>query len=136
MSRRRASGHPGGTAGRAPVEAPAPLDVHLLGGFRVTINGKAMPDAAWRQKRAASIVKLLALEPTHRLHRDQVTETLWPDVDPDAAGNNLRVFLHYARRALVAAGAPPATFLDRDGEDLLLGPPERVRIDVDLFEAA
>ncbi len=118
------------------MEAPAPLDVHLLGGFRVVISGKPMPDAAWRQKRAAAIVKLLALEPTHRLHRDQVTETLWPDIDPDAAGNNLRVFLHYARRALEAAGAPPGTFLDRDGEDLLLGPSDLVRVDVDLFEAA
>ena len=130
------SGYPGGTAGRAPVEAPAPLDVHLLGGFRVVINGKVLPDAAWRQKRAAAIVKILALAPSHRLHRDQVTETLWPDVDPHAAGNNLRVFLHYARRELEGVGAPPATFLARDGEDLLLGPSELVRVDVDLFEEA
>jgi predicted ATPase/DNA-binding SARP family transcriptional activator len=118
------------------VEAPAPLDIHLLGGFRVVIDGNAMPDGAWRQKRAAAIVKLLALEPTHRLHRDHVTETLWPDVDPDVAANNLRVFLHYARRGLEAAGAPRATFLVRDGEDLLLGPSQLVRVDVDLFEVA
>ena len=130
------SNHLGGTAGRAPVESPAPLDVHLLGGFRVAISGKALPDAAWRQKRAAAIVKLLALEPTHRLHRDHVTEALWPDVDPDAAGNNLRVFLHYARRELESVGAPPATFLARDGEDLLLGPSELIRVDVDRFEEA
>ena len=44
------------------------------------------------------MVKLLALAPGHRLHREQLMESLWPDLDPDAAGANLRKALHFARR--------------------------------------
>ena len=87
------------------MEAPRTLDVHLLGGFRVAIGGQTVPAAAWRRKRAAAVVKLLALEPTHRLHREQITDALWPELDPDDAANNLRVALHHARQRLHAPGS-------------------------------
>jgi DNA-binding SARP family transcriptional activator len=45
---------------------------------------------AWRLRKARSVVKLLALTPGHRLHREHVIEALWPDRDPTAAFNNLR----------------------------------------------
>ncbi len=61
------------------MAAPPTLSVQLLGGFRVLVDGQPVPDAAWRQKRAAAVVKLLALEPAHRLHREQLIETLWPE---------------------------------------------------------
>ena len=115
---------------------PVALEVRLLGGFRVAVGGRALPDDAWRRKRAAAVVKLLALAPGHRLHREQVLETLWPDHDPDAAAGHLRVTLHRARQQLEAAGAPAGAFLVRDGEGLALGPPELVAVDVDAFEAA
>jgi DNA-binding SARP family transcriptional activator len=68
------------------------------------VAGEPVPEAVWRLKRAAAIVKLLALEPTHRLHREQLTDTLWPELDPAAAANNLRVVLHHARQGLQSAG--------------------------------
>jgi DNA-binding SARP family transcriptional activator len=74
--------------------------VWLLGGFRVDIDGAQVPTEAWRHRRGAELVKLLALSPGHRLHREQVMEALWPDLDPTAASANLRKALHYARRAL------------------------------------
>jgi predicted ATPase/DNA-binding SARP family transcriptional activator len=95
-----------------------------------------VPDSAWRQKRAAAILKLLALEPSHRLHREQLLDTLWPELDPEAAANNLRGTLHHARRQLEAAGAPKDAFLVRDGDLLRLGPEGRVAVDLDAFEAA
>jgi predicted ATPase/DNA-binding SARP family transcriptional activator len=120
------------------VEAPRTLDIQLLGGFRVFVGGRQIPAAAWRRKRAAALVKLLALEPTHRLHREQISDTLWPELDPDAAGNNFRVALHHARQRLQSEGGDPAAevFLDRVGDVISLGPPEQVRVDVDNFEDA
>ena len=90
----------------------AQLEVRLLGSFRVAVGDRPLPDSAWRRKRAADIVKLLALEPTHRLHREQIVEALWPDLDPDAAANNLRVALHRARQRLEEAGGPPGSISD------------------------
>jgi predicted ATPase/DNA-binding SARP family transcriptional activator len=112
------------------------LDVCLLGGFRVAVGEQKVHDAVWRQKRAAAVVKILALAPAHRIHREQLIDALWSELDPVAAANNLRVTLHHARQGLRAAGAAPAAFLTRDGDAISLGPAERVRVDVDGFEAA
>ncbi len=118
------------------MQATSALEIQLLGGFAARVGDRLVPATVWRQRRAAAIVKLLALEPGHRLHREQLLESLWPDLDPDSAANNLRVALHHARHGLEEAGAPPGTFLLRDGDTLLLGPSEAVQVDVDLFTAA
>jgi predicted ATPase/DNA-binding SARP family transcriptional activator len=107
--------------------------VHLLGGFRVTVGDARVADSAW-QRRPAAIVKLLALEPSHRLHREHVMERLWPDLDLDAQANNLNVVLHAARNALISAGAPRGAFLTRDRDMLVLGQPEALWVDVSAFE--
>ena len=85
--------------------------LQLLGAFRVVVGGQAVADRDWRLRKARSLVKLLALMPGQRVTREQVTELLWPDLDPDAAANNLRVALHAARRAL----APHGDVTSRDG---------------------
>ena len=128
-----------GTRGRErgiEVDAPS-LEVRLLGGFRVAVGGTPVPAGAWQRRAgAAALVALLALEPGHRLHREQAVEALWPEADPAAAARDLRVALHHARAQLETAGAPPGSFLAREGEVLALGPPELVRVDVDAFAAA
>ena len=112
------------------------LRVRLLGTFRVLVGGHAVPERAWRSSRASSLVKVLALAPNHRLHREQAVEALWPELDPDAQANNLNVTASRARRALGAAGAPPGLFVCRMGGMLTLGPTELVDVDVDAFEEA
>ncbi|MDQ4028719.1 MAG: transcriptional activator domain-containing protein, partial [Actinomycetota bacterium] len=75
-------------------------EVRLLGGFSVTVDDRPVSVDAWRSRRAADLVKLLALQSNHRLHREQVMEALWPDLSSDAAAANLRKAVHYARRAM------------------------------------
>ena len=58
--------------------------------------------AAWRLKKARELVKLLALAPGHRLHREQAMDVLWRDRAPAAAANNLHQAVYVARRALDA----------------------------------
>jgi DNA-binding SARP family transcriptional activator len=61
-------------------------------------------EGSWRLRKARTLVKLLALAPAHRLHREQLIAALWPDREPEAAANNLHQVLHVARRQL-GAGA-------------------------------
>jgi DNA-binding SARP family transcriptional activator len=112
------------------------LEVRLLGGFEVRVGDRLVPASVWGQRRSAAIVKLLALEPGRRLHREQVLDVLWPDLDAESAANNLRVALHHARRGLEGAGASASQFLVREGDALILGPRDGVRIDVEEFAAA
>ncbi|GAA3231576.1 BTAD domain-containing putative transcriptional regulator [Dactylosporangium siamense] len=74
--------------------------LELFGGFRVTIGTLVVPDEAWHRRKMAALVKLLCLAPRHRLHRDQITAALWPDLAPAAAAANLRKTVHYVRHML------------------------------------
>ena len=81
--------------------------VCLLGGFSVATEDGVVEERAWRLRKAKALVKLLALAPERRLHRERLAELLWPDRDADAAANNLHQALHAARRAIGADGPAP-----------------------------
>lgn len=123
---------PDSTASAAPL-----LRLHLLGGFRATRDsGPALADR-WPRPGARALVKLLAVVPGHRLHREEAIAVCWPDAGPKAAAGSLRVALHAARRALEPELAPRATssYLVSDGALLHLDP-ATVRIDADEAETA
>src|ERR671930_2059658 len=100
----------------------AELRLQLLGGFRVWVGSQEIPAAAWRLRKAASLLKLLALAPGQRLHREQVLDLLWPDLPPAAAANNLHSTLYVARRALASELTPAARspYLRLQDEQLVL----------------
>ena len=49
------------------VARSEPMRIRLLGGFRVSVGPRSITGDAWRLKKAASLLKLLALAPGHRL---------------------------------------------------------------------
>jgi DNA-binding SARP family transcriptional activator len=107
-----------------------PVHIGLLGSFRVTVGETPVATDAWPARRAAELVQLLALARGHRLTRDQVIEALWPRLDPEAGGANLRKAAHYARKAL----SDPDAVVLRGGQ-VLLFPSRPVATDVDDFDA-
>ncbi|HEX5165571.1 MAG TPA: BTAD domain-containing putative transcriptional regulator, partial [Thermomicrobiales bacterium] len=118
-----------------PALPSAIVRVQLLGGFRLEVGSHSVDEFNWRLRKARSLVKLLALAPRHRMHREQVLDLLWPDHDPEAAGNNLRSTLHVARRMLEQhAGPVPAIAVRADY--LFLFPDHDVWSDVEAFEDA
>ena len=105
--------------------------IRLLGGFGVDVTGRPAPPGAWRHRRGADLIKLLALAPGHRLHREQLMDTLWPELSPEAAAANLRKATHHLRRAL---GTPDPVVIDAGF--VALCPDWTVSTDVETFEAA
>ena len=71
---------------RAPgaSAAPAWLEIDLLGGFAVWVDGMRVAASAWRKLRSAWLVKLLAVVPGHALDADAAARTLWPSLDRQA----------------------------------------------------
>lgn len=65
-------------------------------------------------------MKLLALAPGHRLHREQVIDTLWPELDAASAGNNLRKAVFRARSAVRDLGADVPEMILSQGDLLML----------------
>src|SRR3954470_23975859 len=113
-----------------------PLQIRLFGAFAVRIGDQLVPEGAWRLRKGKSLVKLLALSPERRVHRERVTEFLWPDRASEAAANNFHQALYVARRALESAGATASAVLPLRDDMLALYPDGSVEIDVDAFEAA
>jgi DNA-binding SARP family transcriptional activator/tetratricopeptide (TPR) repeat protein len=106
------------------------IDVRLLGGFSVAADGRTVGPADFPQRRAADLIKVLALTSGHRLPRDAVVEALWPHLGAEAGLANLHKAAHHARRAL---GAPEAVVLRRGLVEL--APAAEVTTDVARFEA-
>src|ERR671916_415376 len=129
------------TAPAAPDRTPVgkadaeELRVSLLGRFEVAVGSRVVGEEGWRLRKAAGLVKLLALAPHHHLHREQAMEALWPDLAPRSAANNLHQTLHAARRTL-APDARDFRYLILRDELLSLSPDGALGVDGGAFEEA
>lgn len=104
------------------------VDVTLLGGFEIRVNGRAVPARHWSRRHSSSLVKLLALAPGRNLHRELVIDALWPDIGIHDAAPRLHKAAHYARNAL---GYRDAVVLSADA--VYLCPFDDVRVDMMQF---
>jgi len=105
------------------------VEITVLGGFRVAVDGVPTAARGWSRRSAAALVKILALAPGHRLHREQVMDLLWPDEPPDRSTPRLHKAAHFARRA---AGRHDAVVLRDDV--VWLFPDAEVSVDAIRFE--
>ena len=101
----------------------------LLGGFEVRVDGRTISPRHWSRRHSAALVKLLALAPGRSLHREQVIDALWPDLDIDDAAPRLHKAAHYARKAL---GHRDAVVLSAD--TVRLCPQDDVHVDATRFQ--
>jgi DNA-binding SARP family transcriptional activator/tetratricopeptide (TPR) repeat protein len=104
------------------------VQVRLLGAFSVSVDGREVPQEQWPGLRSAQLVQLLGLAPGHRLPREQVIDALWPQLDPEAGGANLRKAAHHAREAL---GLRDAVVLQ--GGQAILCPSMAIEVDAARF---
>ena len=111
------------------------LGVGLLGGFRVERGGVERPVSAWQRRSAKTLTKLLATYPRHALHREQILEILWADVDPESALNSFGKALYAARRAFEPELPPrQASAYLRLTDSMLALNTDHVAIDADRFQ--
>ena len=117
------------TAGSGQGSSSAPfLRLFLLGRFEVVREDAPVPLHAWRRRRPADLLKLVALAPGRTLAREQAIATLWPEKDVASGANNLHRALYDLRQIL------GGRWVDIERGQLLLDP--SVWVDVDAFERA
>jgi DNA-binding SARP family transcriptional activator len=121
----------------APLGTTQGVRIKLLGGFDISVGSRSIEDDEWHLRKARSLVKLLALAPGHRLHREQVMERLWPNSGPDAAANSLYQTIHNVRRVIDPDSLGPfSPYLRLQDEELVLCPEVPLWTDVGAFESA
>ncbi len=106
----------------------------MLDGFGVFVGSRNISRDAWRLKKSAALVKMLALAPGHRMHREQAMDLLWPSSGRRAAAGSLRSVLYATRKVFDPAAG--ARYLASEGESLALCPGGDLWVDVEAFEAA
>lgn len=104
------------------------LRVSLLGRFEVVREDTPIPAQAWRRRRPADLLKLVALAPGRTIDRDAAIDALWPGKDPGGGANNLHRALYDLRQIL------GGRWVDIERGRLHLRPD--VWLDVDAFENA
>jgi DNA-binding SARP family transcriptional activator len=115
------------TSRTVPDRSAATLEVNLLGRFEVVRRGLPIPARAWRRRRPADLLTLVALS-RGALSREQAMATLWPDKDPVSAASNLHRALYDLRQLL------GGRWVNLDQDAVRLDP--QVWIDAEAFEAA
>jgi pimeloyl-ACP methyl ester carboxylesterase/DNA-binding SARP family transcriptional activator len=104
------------------------VSIRLLGDFEMFVDGRAFN--GFTRRDPSRLVKLLSLTAGHRLHREQMLDTLWPDAALDSASNRLHKAAHFVRKA---SGVADSVVLS--GDIVRLFPSARVTVDVDAFDA-
>lgn len=84
-------------ARRTPV-SEGRFVLRLLGPMLIEHDGEQIDQPDWRRDRVRGLFSLIARQGT--ITRRSAIESLWPDLDPDAGANNLRVTLSYLQKVL------------------------------------
>jgi DNA-binding SARP family transcriptional activator len=128
---------PGPADGRGPDPGwvRSPVQVRCFGGFALLRSGEPV-DLAPLKPRARTALRFLAAQAGRGVHREELMQALWPDVDPSSAIRNLHVAISAVRRCL-EPDAPRGTssLLVRDGDTYRLRL-EGADLDVSTFERA
>ncbi len=114
------------------------LHIRTLGAFVIWRGEQEVRDRDWRSSKARQLFQLLMTERGRALPRDRVLDQLWPEMESEAAANNLRVTLNRLSKAIEPdrpEGAPPS-YLVQNGDTYSFNSESAVTIDAADFAAA
>jgi ATP/maltotriose-dependent transcriptional regulator MalT/DNA-binding SARP family transcriptional activator len=124
--------------GRLVYRPPYTLRIRTLGSFALWRGDQEVRDRDWRSSKARQLFQLLLTERGRSLPRDRVLDALWPEMESDAANNNLRVTVNRLTKALEPDrpdGAPP-TYVSQQSETYSFNIASDHQIDSTDFAAA
>jgi DNA-binding SARP family transcriptional activator len=112
------------------------LRVQTLGQFRVWRGEEEVTLQEWRREKAKQLFQLMLTKRHSLLDRDQIMETLWPELDPETARRDFQVALSTLYRVLEPdrSRREPSAYVIRDGTLYGLRPGADLWLDTEHFE--
>ena len=95
----------GSRGARSAPQGTGSMRVYCFDALELVIGGKPV-DLSVVRPRALSVLRLLALHAGRPVHREVLMESLWPDVEPDAALHSLQVAVSSLRKLMPERPAP------------------------------
>ncbi len=126
--------------GASSAAQPAPLQIYLLGQFRVErhLEGEWLPvdQRIWQRRRVRALLGCLLSSPGRRLGREQAMEAIWPDLEVEVAANRLNGAVHELRQILEPDIPRPASsrLLRLESDILQLADRSHIWVDAEAFE--
>ncbi|MEM1327140.1 MAG: BTAD domain-containing putative transcriptional regulator [Bacteroidota bacterium] len=91
------------------ARANAPIQIYTLGTFRVCRNEEWLVDKDFGRDRSIQLFQFLVTARQRRaLHKEQIIDRIWEDIDPNSADQTFKVALHGINKAL-EPNRPPRT---------------------------
>lgn len=114
------------------------LRVQTLGAFRVWRGAEEIQAREWKRDKARQLFQLLLTQRRHPFQREELTELLWPELSPEAAGRDFKVALNALYKVLEPARSAeaPSAYIAREGATYLLRPEADLWLDTAEFERA
>jgi DNA-binding SARP family transcriptional activator len=109
------------------------VEINCFGGFRLVVDGRAV-DLSSIKPRARALLRLLALNSERAVHREVLTDALWPEAGVEIAKRSLHVAVSSLRNALSREIRGPA--IVREGDAYRLNVAAGVKVDVVEFDKA
>jgi LuxR family transcriptional regulator, maltose regulon positive regulatory protein len=112
------------------------LRVHSLGAFQIWRGDYMVESKDWQRKKARQLFQLLLTFWRTQLHREQIAEMLWPDLDAQSAQRDFKI----AYNALCNVLEPnrhrnqPSSFISREGSRYGIRPGADLWFDVSDFD--
>lgn len=107
------------------------LEVRVLGGLSLTVDGVVVPERAWRRRHSRTLLAMLALTPGHVIPRFEAAECFWPNSDYGRWREGMYTVVSSLRATLGQVGQ--AGYVIGEMGRLWLNP-EFVSCDIDDFE--
>lgn len=112
------------------------LEIHMLGRFRIYLDGKNLPESEIKGRKARTLIKLIAHQRHFQMVRDHAVDLLWPELTPTAAASQLYKAIHHIRKAFSSHVKEAADWIQISDDLIRLIPPGGVKTDVSSFEQA
>ena len=116
------------------------IRIYTLGQFRIErrteTEWQTVTDAAWQQQRVRSLLSCVISSNARKLGREQLLETLWPDLDQETASHRLDRSVYNLRQLFEPTRSKLANspLLLTEREALVLASHPLIWVDADAFE--
>jgi len=113
------------------------LWIRTFGGFNIWRSKHLIQPNDWKREKSRQLLQLLSANKGKWIHRNRISDALWPDVAISTAANNLKVTLN-ALNQVIEPDRPrgkASFFIERRHEQYRLNPIAKIVLDSELFES-
>jgi LuxR family maltose regulon positive regulatory protein len=114
------------------------LHIRTLGSFVLWRGDEEVRDRDWRSSKARQLFQLLLTERGRTVPRERLLDALWPELDAEAAANNLRVTLNRTSKAIEPdrPDGAPSSYILQQGDTFYFNVDSDYQLDAATFMAA